>query len=168
MTKVLKLMIVLTAIGFATPLLATDSAELLAFKKAIRAKYDIKEKAFAEHDPETILTKFYSEDVISVGEGEHIAGSILGLFEEACAHGAAIATPLPAHEGPLRREARVGDPCRCALADGNATSMPRRAAAQAGAEGLRSPNILRTTRPGNRVVPCDAGATPPRTRRTAS
>jgi hypothetical protein len=46
--------------------------ELLAFKKAIRAKYDLKEKAFAAHDAETIVTRFYSADVISVGEGEGI------------------------------------------------------------------------------------------------
>ncbi len=40
-------------------------AELAAFAKAIRAKYDMKEKAFRDNDPEPILTRFYSEDVIS-------------------------------------------------------------------------------------------------------
>jgi hypothetical protein len=45
---------------------SADSPELAAFKKAIRAKYDLKEKAFANHDAETILTKFYTPDVISV------------------------------------------------------------------------------------------------------
>ncbi|MEP7245741.1 MAG: DUF4440 domain-containing protein [Gammaproteobacteria bacterium] len=49
-----------------------DSAELTAFKRAIRARYALKEKAFAAHDAETIVTKFYSPDVISVGEGEGI------------------------------------------------------------------------------------------------
>lgn len=49
-----------------------DSPELLAFKKAIRARYAVKEKAFAAHDAETIVTQFYSADVISVGEGEGI------------------------------------------------------------------------------------------------
>jgi hypothetical protein len=49
-----------------------DSAELRAFRKAIGAKYALKEKAFAAHDAETILTHFYSPDVISVGEGEGI------------------------------------------------------------------------------------------------
>ena len=49
-----------------------DSAQLRAFKKAIRAKYDLKEKAFAAHDAETIVTRFYSSDVISAGEGEGI------------------------------------------------------------------------------------------------
>jgi len=51
---------------------ANEGAELAAFKRAIRAKYDLKEKAFAAHDAETIVTKFYSPDVISVGEGEGI------------------------------------------------------------------------------------------------
>ncbi len=50
----------------------TPSPELEAFKKAIRAKYDLKERAFASHDAETIVTRFYSPDVISVGEGEGI------------------------------------------------------------------------------------------------
>jgi len=44
--------------------LAAD-AELGAFKEAIRAKYDIKEQAFANNDPEPILNQFYSADVIS-------------------------------------------------------------------------------------------------------
>ncbi len=48
------------------------SAELAAFKKAIRAKYDLKERAFAGHDAETIVSQFYSPDVISVGQGEGI------------------------------------------------------------------------------------------------
>jgi len=47
-------------------------AELAAFKQAIRAKYDLKERAFASHDAETIVTQFYTSDVISVGEGEGI------------------------------------------------------------------------------------------------
>jgi hypothetical protein len=46
-----------------------DSAELQAFKKAIRAKYDMKEKAFAAGDARTIVTRFYAEDAQSVGEG---------------------------------------------------------------------------------------------------
>jgi len=49
-----------------------DSAALRAFKRAIRAQYDLKEKAFAAHDAETIVTKFYTPDVISVGEGEGV------------------------------------------------------------------------------------------------
>ena len=50
----------------------SHGAELVAFKQAIRAKYDLKERAFAQHDAETIVTRFYSPDVISVGEGEGI------------------------------------------------------------------------------------------------
>jgi ketosteroid isomerase-like protein len=46
-----------------------DSPELAAFKKAIRAKYDMKEKAFAAGDAATIVEKFYAEDARSVGEG---------------------------------------------------------------------------------------------------
>jgi len=46
-----------------------DSPELAAFKKVIRQKYDMKEKAFAAHDPEPILTRFYAEDAVSVGVG---------------------------------------------------------------------------------------------------
>jgi ketosteroid isomerase-like protein len=62
-----------------------DSAELQTFKKAIRAKYALKEKAFAAHDAETIVTKFYSADAISVGEGEGIfigRDQIRPLYEE--------------------------------------------------------------------------------------
>ena len=51
---------------------SAESPQLMQFKAAIRAKYDLKEKAFAEHDAETIVTKFYTADVISVGEGEGI------------------------------------------------------------------------------------------------
>lgn len=39
--------------------------QLDAFKSAIRAKYDMKEQAFRDNDPEPILTKFYTEDAIS-------------------------------------------------------------------------------------------------------
>jgi ketosteroid isomerase-like protein len=49
-----------------------ESPELQAFMKAIRAKYALKERAFAAHDAETIVTQFYAADVISVGEGEGI------------------------------------------------------------------------------------------------
>jgi hypothetical protein len=56
---------------------SADSPELATFKKAIRAKYDLKEKAFANHDAETILTKFYTPDVISV-EGTQDGGIYVG------------------------------------------------------------------------------------------
>jgi len=48
---------------------SSDTAALTAFKKAIREKYDMKEKAFATHDAETIVTRFYTKDAISAGEG---------------------------------------------------------------------------------------------------
>lgn len=56
---------------------SADGPELTAFKKAIRAKYDLKEQAFANHDAETILTKFYTPDVISV-EGTPDGGIYVG------------------------------------------------------------------------------------------
>jgi ketosteroid isomerase-like protein len=61
------------------------SDELTAFKKAIRAKYTLKERAFANHDADTIVRQFYTPDVISVGQGEGIyVGSeqIRPLYEE--------------------------------------------------------------------------------------
>jgi ketosteroid isomerase-like protein len=63
-----------------------DSAELAAFKKVIRAKYDMKEKAFAAHDAETILTRFYAEDAMSIGEGYGIfrgRAQLRPLYEQA-------------------------------------------------------------------------------------
>jgi len=50
---------------------APRESELAAFKKAIRAKYDMKEQAFRDNDPEPILTRFYSEDVISTDNEGH-------------------------------------------------------------------------------------------------
>src|SRR5882672_9531280 len=47
----------------------SDAAALAAFKKAIRQKYDMKEKAFAGHDSEIIVTHFYTRDAISAGQG---------------------------------------------------------------------------------------------------
>lgn len=49
-----------------------DAKELAAFKAAIKAQYDLKVKAFAEKDANTIVDKFYSRDVISTGEGEEV------------------------------------------------------------------------------------------------
>lgn len=62
-----------------------DSPRLAAFKRAIRARYDLKEKAFAAHDAESIVSQFYSPDVISVGEGEGIyigRDAIRPLYQE--------------------------------------------------------------------------------------
>lgn len=53
----------------------TPEAELAVFKQAIRAKYDMKEQAFRDNDPEPILTRFYSESVISTdNEGKTHVG----------------------------------------------------------------------------------------------
>ncbi len=49
---------------------ASDVA-LLDFQKSIRAKYDMKEQAFRDNDLEPILTRFYSEDVISTDPEGH-------------------------------------------------------------------------------------------------
>jgi len=66
-------------------LAAAPDPALAAFKQAIRAKYDLKEKAFAAHDAETIVTKFYTDDVVSVGEGEGVfigRDAIRPLYQE--------------------------------------------------------------------------------------
>ena len=50
------------------PLSATaGNTELEEFQVQIRAKYDMKEAAFAANDPEPILTQFYHPDVVSTG-----------------------------------------------------------------------------------------------------
>jgi len=46
---------------------APDAVELAAFKKEIRALYDLKEKAFADGDAEAIVNYFYTADAVSVG-----------------------------------------------------------------------------------------------------
>lgn len=51
---------------------ATNEAALAEFKKAIRAKYDLKEKAFAEGDAEAIVTRFYTEDVVTAAVGDKV------------------------------------------------------------------------------------------------
>jgi uncharacterized protein (TIGR02246 family) len=69
----------------AETLAAAPDPALAAFKQAIRAKYDLKEKAFAAHDAETIVTKFYTDDVVSVGEGEGVfigRDAIRPLYQE--------------------------------------------------------------------------------------
>lgn len=64
---------------------ANDSAELAAFKKAIRAKYDLKEKSYAAGDAETIVSKFYAEDEITVGRNRIFLGrkQIRPAYQEA-------------------------------------------------------------------------------------
>lgn len=46
------------------------TSELAAFKKAIRELYDLKERAWAAGDAETIVTRFYAPDAVSIGEGD--------------------------------------------------------------------------------------------------
>ena len=58
---------VLSFYGTSFSTMADDTTELNAFKQAIRSKYDMKEQAFANNDPEPILERFYAEDVISTG-----------------------------------------------------------------------------------------------------
>ena len=58
---------------------ATDDAELAAFKQAIRVKYDMKERAFANHDAATIVEKFYAPDVISTDNEGHTHIGTAGL-----------------------------------------------------------------------------------------
>ncbi len=65
---------------------ARDPAqELSAFKKAIRQKYDMKEQAFRDNDPEPILTKFYTSNAISTDhEGKTKVGTeaLRPVYEE--------------------------------------------------------------------------------------
>jgi uncharacterized protein (TIGR02246 family) len=55
---------------------AVAGAELAAFEKAIRRLYDLKERAWAAGDAETIVTRFYAPDAISIGEGD--PGTMVG------------------------------------------------------------------------------------------
>jgi uncharacterized protein (TIGR02246 family) len=55
---------------------AGANADLTAFKKAIRQLYDLKERAWAAGDAETIVTRFYAPDAISIGEGD--PGTMVG------------------------------------------------------------------------------------------
>lgn len=48
----------------------TSQIETGEFKTAIRKLYDIKERAWAAGDAQTIVNKFYAADAISAGEGD--------------------------------------------------------------------------------------------------
>lgn len=88
--RILILALLVVVCGCAKPNQGHDpgmspEAELVAFKKAIRAKYDMKEQAFRDNDPEPILTRFYAENVISTdNEGiTHIGREALRpIYEE--------------------------------------------------------------------------------------
>jgi uncharacterized protein (TIGR02246 family) len=58
------------AYGGTAPVSAPQSGNLASFREAIRHLYDIKEKAWAAGDAETIVTKFYAADAVSAGEGD--------------------------------------------------------------------------------------------------
>ncbi len=64
MTKITKIFSIGAMLLIGTNAVAGDLDD---FKKAIRAKYDMKEAAFAANDPEPIVNKFYSADVVSTG-----------------------------------------------------------------------------------------------------
>ena len=49
---------------------AASPQEVKRFKQAIRKLYDLKEKAWAAGDAESIVMKFYAADAISAGEGD--------------------------------------------------------------------------------------------------
>jgi len=71
--------------GCGGPAKPTPEQELAAFKEAIRAKYDMKEQAFRDNDPEPILTRFYSPDAISTdNEGNTKVGTeeLRSVYEE--------------------------------------------------------------------------------------
>ena len=46
---------------------SAGDTQMKEFQTQIRAKYDMKEAAFAANDPEPILTRFYHPDVVSTG-----------------------------------------------------------------------------------------------------
>lgn len=58
---------VLALCGMSSCAMDDGTNELDEFKQAIRAKYDLKEQAFADSDPEPILEQFYTKDAISIG-----------------------------------------------------------------------------------------------------
>jgi hypothetical protein len=62
-----------------------DSADLIAFKKAIRAKYDLKERSYAAEDASTIVNKFYAADEITLGRNHLFIGrgALLSAYQQA-------------------------------------------------------------------------------------
>ena len=75
MQKYLYLSILISMLSMQIPYVAADSnTELEAFKNAIRAKYDLKEKAFKNNDPIPIVNQFYTEDVVSTGPDTYVKG----------------------------------------------------------------------------------------------
>ena len=60
--------VVMAAFWLASPaaLAGAHGDELAAFKAAIRAQYDLKERAFAEDNPDLVVDGFYSAVVFRV------------------------------------------------------------------------------------------------------
>jgi ketosteroid isomerase-like protein len=57
------------------PMPAPADNELAEFRKATRALYDLKERAFAAADADLVVESFYAEDAVSVGpDGKSIEG----------------------------------------------------------------------------------------------
>lgn len=80
------LLFLLLALGGGT--LAADDTDTAAFKQAIRAKYNLKEQAFANGDADLVVDEFYSADVISTdNEGNTHVGreELRPLYEEVTA-----------------------------------------------------------------------------------
>ena len=79
---------VLAMCGISSCAMDDGTNELNEFKQAIRAKYDLKEQAFADNDPEPILEQFYTSDAISsgpdgtthfgIGELRHVYEEVIG------------------------------------------------------------------------------------------
>lgn len=68
----------------------SSESKLQAFKAAIRAKYDLKEAAFAADDAETIVTKFYAADARSVSAND--AHTYAGVDEFRKTYGEVVPT----------------------------------------------------------------------------
>lgn len=85
MNRISRLLPVCVLIVMSVMNVSADTGEMADFQAAIRAKYDLKEQAFADGTAEPILTEFYSEDVVSVdNEGNTHRGreELRPLYEE--------------------------------------------------------------------------------------
>jgi hypothetical protein len=62
-----------------------DSPELTAFKTAIRAKYDLKERSYAAGDASAIVNKFYAAEEITLGRNHLFIGrsALMPAYEQA-------------------------------------------------------------------------------------
>jgi uncharacterized protein (TIGR02246 family) len=65
---ILACLIIASSRGADAPAASSPASD--SFKQAIRKLYDLKEKAWAAGDAESIVTQFYSADAVSVGEGD--------------------------------------------------------------------------------------------------